>query len=305
MGKIAFVFSGQGAQYSGMGKEVAENVPAAAEVFKVADSVREGTSKQCFEADKEELTITSNTQPCIFTVSLAMAAALEAEGIKADYAAGFSLGELSALTYAKAFTLEEGLRVVSERGRLMQMDAEKHDTGMVAVLKLADEKVQELASKYENVYPVNFNTDGQVSVAGNKEELEAFKADVKEARGLAKPLAVAGAFHSPYMSDASEAFGKFLETADVNAPQIPVFSNLTAENYGEDVRGYLKDQIVNPVLWKKIVKNLVAEGVDTFIELGPGSTLAKMIGRIDKTVSVYNVENMETLQKAVEGVKNA
>lgn len=305
MGKIAFVFAGQGAQTPGMGKDVCEAVPAAAEVFAKADAVREGTSRQCFEADAAELMETKNTQPCVFTVDLAMAAALEAEGIHADMTAGYSLGELAALVYAGAMSMEDGTKLVAERGRLMQACSEAHETGMAAVLKLQDDAVEEICAKYPDLYPVNFNSDGQVSVAGDKEQLQQMRDDVKAARGIAKILDVSGAFHSPYMNDAAEEFGKILAETEFAEPKIPVYSNRTAGSYeGEDVRKLLQEQIINPVYWKKLVRNMIDEGVDTFIELGPGKALTSMITRIDKNVKMYRVSDMETLAQTLEGVKN-
>jgi [acyl-carrier-protein] S-malonyltransferase len=247
---------------------------------------------------------TKNTQPCVYTVDLAMAAALEAEGIHADMAAGYSLGELAALTYAGAMTIEEGTRVVSERGRLMQIASEAHETGMAAVLKLPDDKVEEICSKYPDLYPVNYNSDGQVSVAGDKEQIKAMAEDVKAEKGLAKILDVSGAFHSPYMNQAAEDFSKFLEEAEIGEVNIPVYSNRTALAYEGDYKQLLVEQIINPVYWKKLVRNIIDEGVDTFIELGPGKALTSMITRISKDVKMYRVSDMETLQKTLEGVKN-
>lgn len=304
MGKIAFVFAGQGAQTPGMGKDVFDAVPAAAEVFARADSVREGTSRQCFEADADELMQTRNTQPCVYTVDLAMAAALEEAGIKADMTAGYSLGELAALAYAGSMSLEEGMRVVSERGRLMQIASEAHQTGMAAVLKLSDDQVEEICSKYPDLYPVNYNSDGQVSVAGDKEQLQKMREDVKEARGLAKILDVSGAFHSPYMDEAAAEFEKVLAGSDIKEASIPVYSNRTALPYEGDYRKLLREQIINPVYWKKLVRNMIDEGVDTFIELGPGKALTSMITRISKDVRMYNVSDMESLTNTLEGVKN-
>jgi [acyl-carrier-protein] S-malonyltransferase len=304
MGKIAFVFAGQGAQSPGMGKDIYDAVPAAREVFDRADEIREGTSRQCFEADKEELMETKNTQPCVFTMDLAMAAAVEAEGIHADMTAGYSLGELAALVYAGALDMEEGLRLVSERGRLMQIASEKHETGMAAVLKLSDEVVLEMCEKYPDLYPVNFNSDGQVSVAGDKDQLQQLRADVKAVEGSCRILNVSGAFHSPYMSEAAEGFGKVLETASFGEKNMPIYSNLTAEPYDDDYRRLLREQIVNPIYWKTIVRNMIAEGVDTFIELGPGKALTSMITRIDENVKMYRVADMETLAETLEGVKN-
>ena len=304
MGKIAFVFAGQGAQSVGMGKDVYDAIPAAREVFTKADAVRPETSAQCFEADAAELMQTKNTQPCVYTVDLAMAAALEAEGIHADMAAGYSLGELAALTYAGAMTIEEGTRVVAERGRLMQIASEAHETGMAAVLKLQDDKVEEICAKYPDLYPVNYNSDGQVSVAGDKEQLQQMADDVKAERGLAKILDVSGAFHSPYMNQAAEDFAAFLADAEIDTVNIPVYSNRTALPYEGDYKQLLVEQIINPVYWKKLVRNMIDEGVDTFIELGPGKALTSMITRISKDVKMYRVSDMETLQKTVEGVKN-
>lgn len=304
MGKIAFVFAGQGAQTPGMGRDVCEAKPAAAEIFAKVDSVREGTSRQCFEADAAELMETKNTQPCVYTVDLAMAAVLEDEGIKADMAAGYSLGELAALAYAGAMTVEEGMRIVSERGRLMQIASEAHETGMAAVLKLSDEQVEEICGRYPDLYPVNFNSDGQVSVAGDKDQLNRMRDDVKEARGIAKILDVSGAFHSPYMNDAAIAFEEVLKDAKIGEAGIPVYSNRTALPYEGDYRKLLKEQIINPVYWKKLVRNMIDEGVDTFIELGPGKALTSMITRISKDVKMYNVNDMETLEQTLEGVKN-
>ena len=304
MGKIAFVFAGQGAQSVGMGKDVYDAIPAAREVFTKADAVRPETSAQCFEADAAELMQTKNTQPCVYTVDLAMAAALEAEGIHADMAAGYSLGELAALTYAGAMTIEEGTRVVAERGRLMQIASEAHETGMAAVLKLQDDKVEEICAKYPDLYPVNYNSDGQVSVAGDKEQLQQMADDVKAEKGLAKILDVSGAFHSPYMNQAAEDFAAFLADAEIGTVNIPVYSNRTALPYEGDYKQLLVEQIINPVYWKKLVRNMIDEGVDTFIELGPGKALTSMITRISKDVKMYRVSDMETLQKTVEGVKN-
>ena len=304
MGKIAFVFAGQGAQSVGMGKDVYDAVPEVREVFAKADAGRPGTSAQCFEADEAELMQTKNTQPCVYTMDLAMAAALEAEGIHADMTAGYSLGELAALTYGGAMTIEEGIRVVSERGRLMQIASEACDTGMMAVLKLSDERVEELCSKYPDLYPVNFNCDGQVSVAGDKEQINAMADEVRAEDGRVRILKVSGAFHSPYMNEASAEFSKFLTDAEIGEMKIPVYSNRTALPYEGDYKQLLAEQIINPIYWKKLILNMIDEGVDTFIELGPGKALTSMITRISTDVKMYRVSDMETLQETLEGVKN-
>lgn len=304
MGKIAFVFSGQGAQYSGMGKSLAETSPAAAEVFAVADSIRPGTSEQCFSADISQLTVTSNTQPCMFAVELAAAAALTSAGVRADMAAGFSLGEISALSFSGAATLQDGFRLVMARGALMQRDAEAAPAGMAAVLKLDAETVERLCSAYNRIYPVNYNCPGQIAVAGAAEELTPFCADVKTAGGRAVPLKVAGAFHSPFMARAAADFGLEVQKYTLREPDIPLYSNCTAlphtaKNFAE----MLSRQICSPVRWQSIVENMVAEGVDTFIECGPGKTLCGLIKKTAPGVRTFNVEDEASLQNTIEGVR--
>ena len=181
MGKIAFVFAGQGAQFPGMGQELAQCSPAAAKIFAELDALRPGTSQQCFAGTEEELKETKNTQPCMFAVELASAAALAEGGLRADMTAGFSLGEIAALTYSGAVDLATGFHLVCRRGELMQEAAEAQPTAMAAVLKLSNEDVEKVCAQFDQVYPVNYNCPGQVSVACAKEQLAPFSAAVKAA----------------------------------------------------------------------------------------------------------------------------
>ncbi len=302
---IGLVFSGQGAQYSGMGKSLAECSPAAKAVFEMAEGIRPGTAEQCFAGSKEELTETKNTQPCMFCVEVAAAAALEEQGVVADALAGFSLGEISALAWSGAVTLEEGFRLVARRGQLMQSAAEEADSGMVAVMKLTPAQVEALCAEFRQVYPVNYNCPGQIVVSGAAEEMDAVKVAVKAAGGRAVPLAVRGAFHSPFMASAADGLRACLADQTFRSPKVPLYSNFTAQPYPQDgdYQELLSCQVINPVRWQTIVENMIAAGIDTFIEVGPGKTLCGLIKKINKEVRVFNVEDEASLNATVAALK--
>ncbi len=289
MGKIAFVFSGQGDQFSGMGKDLAEKYPAAKAVFDMCDSIRPNTSAQCFEGTEEELKETRNTQPCLFAMELAAASVLKAKGINPDAVAGFSLGEVVAATVAGVFDAETGFKLVCRRGELMQREAEKFNTSMAAVVKLTEEQVKEACGKYPEVYPVNYNCPGQITVSGLSAQMPAFFAEIKAAGGRAIPLKVKGAFHSPFMNKAAEDFEKELKGAEIHKMSIPLYSNMTAEPYTDDVTGLLSKQICNPVRWERLIRNMIDVGVDSFIEIGPGKTLTNMIKKISADVTALSI----------------
>lgn len=303
MGRIAFVFPGQGTQYTGMGRELAEGSPAAAEVFLQADQLRPGTSEQCFSGSEELLRETKITQPCMFAVELAAAAALTEAGINPDVAAGFSLGEISALSFTGMVDLSTSFELVCKRGALMQEAAEQADTAMVAVVRLDNKTVERVCAEFDGVYPVNYNCPGQVSVAGLREKMVDYSAAVKSAGGRAIPLKVSGGFHSPFMAQAAERFGRELEKVTFCQPKMPLYSNCTGLPYGAEVKELLAKQICSPVRWESIVRHMIESGVDTFIEVGPGNALSGMISKIDKNVHTFCVSDKESLEKCVAEVR--
>jgi len=304
MGKITFVFAGQGAQYSGMGKELATVDPSAAQVFARIDAIRPGTSDQCFSGAMEELSRTKNTQPCMFAVEMAAAEALAAAGICPDYLAGFSVGEIAALTFSGAVSFEDGFKLVCSRGQLMQECSEQADTAMTAVLKLDENTVEQLCSHYDHIYPVNYNCPGQIVVAGLRTSMEDFKLAVKQAGGRAMPLPVSGAFHTPFMAEAARKLGDTLAAISFSAPGIPLYANYSGSLYQGDFRQLLTSQICNPVRWQQIVEQMAQEGVDTFIEVGPGSTLSGFINRTLPEARTLHVENAASLEETICEVKD-
>ncbi|MDY4954700.1 MAG: ACP S-malonyltransferase [Candidatus Onthomonas sp.] len=303
MGKIAFVFPGQGTQHPGMGLDLKKNDLFARFTFIQADQLRPGTSDQCFYGDAETLKQTANTQPCLFTVEMAAAQALIGQGVTPDMVAGFSLGELAALTITGGVDFESGIKMVTHRGKLMQDAAEKVDSAMIAVMKLDTAKVEELCAAYPEAYPVNYNCPGQTVVAVKRESLEGLREAVKAAGGRAMPLKVSGGFHSPFMAEAAEQFNAYLQDVKFSRFKVPLYSNYTARPYDQDCRELLTKQICNPVRWQELVENMIADGADTFIELGPGDVLCGLIRRIDKSVRTYHVEDWDGLDSTAREVK--
>lgn len=302
MGKIALLFAGQGAQTVGMGKDLYDNNAAARAVFDMGEELRPGSLKMCFEGPGEELTRTENTQPCLFLTDLACARALGDVGVKADAAAGFSLGEIPALAYTGVLSDEDAFKLVVLRGRTMAECAKAHPGSMVAALKMDNAKVEEICAGFKNVYPVNYNCPGQLSCAGAENELDAFADALKAAGGRAVKLAVSGAFHTPFMADATKALEKELNGMKLSAPELILYSNLTGEKYPADKEGIIdvvSKQASNSVRWEKILRNMAADGVDTFIEVGTGTTLSGFVKRTLTDVKVFNVCDTSTLEETL------
>ncbi len=298
MGSVAFLFAGQGAQHPAMGVDIIEASPAAAEVFAIADEVRPGTSEQCRSASKEELSQTENTQPCVFVHDLAAAVALRERGVVPAACAGFSLGEVAALTFAGAFDTRTGFELVCERAALMAAAAERHPGGMRAVIKLDAAQVENLAAQAgEDCWPVNYNSPQQTVVAGAPEALQELDVLVKEAGGRAMKVAVSGAFHSPYMAEATEGLATYIQAGHAPSPLlIPVMANMTAAPYPADPRAasdVMANQVSHAVRWVDTLHALQTQGIDTFIEVGPGKTLSGLVKRTLSDVRVYSCETAE------------
>ena len=298
MDSVAFLFAGQGAQHPAMGVDLIEASPAAAEVFAIADEVRPGTSEQCRSASKEELSQTENTQPCVFVHDLAAAAALRERGVVPAVCAGFSLGEVAALNFAGAFDTRAGFELVCERAVLMATAAERHPGGMRAVIKLDAAQVENLAAQAgEDCWPVNYNSPQQTVVAGAPDALQTLDVLVKEAGGRAMKVAVSGAFHSPYMAEATEGLATYIQDGHAPSPLlIPVMANMTAAPYPADPRAasdVLANQVSHAVRWVDTLHALQDQGIDTFIEVGPGKTLSGLVKRTLSDVRVYSCETAE------------
>ena len=302
MGKIAFLFSGQGAQYVGMGRAFYEQNDTARRLFDEAEALRPGTMAQCFEGDAEQLKQTENTQPCLYLADLAAALALRDAGVSPDAVAGFSLGELPALAFAGAFTPTEGFRLTVRRGQLMGACAKAYPASMMAVLKLPNETVEQLCAAQKAVYPVNYNSPGQLVVSGAADELPAFTEAVRTAGGRAVPLAVGGGFHSPFMAEAATQFAAVLADAAWATPTLPVYANATAEPYAGDMRALLAHQLAHPVLWERTIRAMSAAGVDTFIETGVGNTLQKLVSRILPDAKAYAVGSPDEVKEVAAHV---
>ena len=300
MAKIGIIFPGQGAQYPGMGEKLYEAYPEIRELYENAEKIFTGITEISFHGTADDLKKTENTQPALYLAELSAALILKKNGIEASALAGFSLGEIPALSFGGAFDYIEGFRIVCKRGEFMSADPGV-ETAMAAVLKLDGETVEKICASHSGLYPVNYNCPGQITVSGTKEALNDAKAEFTEAGGRVIPLAVSGAFHSPFMDKASEEFGAFLSTCDIKSPVTTVYANRNAAPY-ENVVETMQAQINHPVLWEKTVRVMAESGIDTFIEVGPGQTLSKFVQKTVPGAKTYHAETPEEIEKIVSEV---
>ena len=306
MGKIAFVFSGQGAQYPGMGESLCACSPAVRALYDMAEAARPGISALSFRGTAEELKQTINTQPALYLTDLGAALALREAGIVPDAVGGFSLGELPALAFAGACPHETGFSLVLKRAEYMADASERMpDTpAMAAVMRLAPAEIEDLCAGIEGVWPANYNAPEQTVISGTVSGVAAFKQLCAD-RGIAARLVdlpVSGAFHTPFMAPAAEKFAPVLGAVTFGRPGIPAYANLTGGLYPAAYAEILAAQIKSPVRWVDEIRAMIADGVTTFVECGPGKTLCGLIRKIDKTVTALQVENEETLRAAAEAL---
>jgi [acyl-carrier-protein] S-malonyltransferase len=305
---IAFLFPGQGSQYAGMGKDLAANFPAARQVFEEADSALGfKLSELCFNGPAEQLQLTENTQPAVLTVSLAALRAMESEGFpKPDFVAGHSLGEYSALVAVRALSLADALRTVRARGRYMQ-DAVPVGAGAMAAILGADLDIIEAACREASAgqvcSPANVNSSGQVVIAGDVAAVDR-AIELLKARGAkrAVKLNVSAPFHCALMMPAEERLSKDLERISFTNPEVPVVTNVDAAPVlqGDKARDALIRQVSRPVKWLSSVEFLISQGVQSFIETGPGKVLSGLMRQIDRSVSSVNIEDEASLRAARE-----
>ncbi len=311
MAKIAFVFPGQGSQVVGMGKDLFEQFEPAANVFKVADQKLDvSLSKLIFEGPKEELTLTHNTQPALLTTSMAIFEHFKQHNIEAEFVAGHSLGEYSALVAAGVLSFEDAVYAVRKRGEYMQEAVPAGEGAMAAVLGLDRELLtavtREVTDAGDSVQLANLNCPGQIVISGTTKGVELAGEKAKEAGAKrAIPLEVSGPFHSALMKPAAKKFATVLDGLEIADAKIPVIANVTATpiQEKEEIKTKLVEQLYSSVLWEDSVRKMLDLGVDTFIEIGPGKVLSGLIKKIDRKVKVYAVNDIETSKKVAEELK--
>lgn len=309
MGKIGFLFSGQGAQTIGMGEDLFKNREECKNVFESGENLLNmDILNKMFNGDEETLKKTSIAQPAIVLTSLAAAEALKNEGIECDYSCGLSLGEYTALIHSRVISFEDGIKLVKERGRIMEEAGIKVKGKMAAVLKLKEDKVEELVNRCKEfgiIEVANYNCPGQIVIGGESAPIDKSIEIAKELGGMAIPLKVSGAFHTSLLKEASEEFYNYIEKVRFNEIDEKIYSNLKGNLYvkEDNIKNILKNHMVKPVYFEEIIRNMISKGVDTFIEIGPGKTLTGFVKKIDRKVKILNVYDIESLNNCIKSIK--
>jgi [acyl-carrier-protein] S-malonyltransferase len=302
---IAFCFPGQGSLEEGMGREIAEAVPEAMEVFRVGSEASGLDLKRlCFEAPIADVMRTDVQQPALVATSLAVLAALSARGITPDYVVGHSVGEFSAIAAANSLDTGEAIKLVRERGLAMDEAARESNGKMAAILGLDDEVVEQLCSEIEGVWPANYNCPGQIVVSGKARAVEELihRASTLGAKRTVL-LKVSGAFHSPLVAKAAERLKPAVDKVRFTDPVAPFMSTVTAKiEPAQRMAGLLVEQVTAPVKFTQAAHGLVKEGVKTFVEVGPGNVLSGLVKRIDRGVKAVSVNNLAGLKKVEETI---
>lgn len=308
MSKIAFIYPGQGAQKVGMGKDFYENSEYAKALYDKAEELLQLDMKAlCFE-ENDKLDITEYTQAALVTTCLAMTGVVKEQGITPDVTAGLSLGEYCAIATAGGMKEEDAIRLVRKRGILMQEAVPVGVGSMAAVLGMTGEEIENVIEGMEGVSVANYNCPGQIVITGYAQAVA--DASVKLTEAGAKrviPLKVSGPFHSALLTEAGQKLGEELEKVELSPLQIPYVTNVTAQYVNDigETKGLLATQVAAGVRWEQSVRNMITQGVHTFVEIGPGKTLAGFIKKIDRSVNVYNVETFEDVAKVVGQLKAA
>jgi [acyl-carrier-protein] S-malonyltransferase len=302
---IAFCFPGQGSLEQGMGREIAEAVPEAMEVYRVGtDAAGLDLKRLCFEAPIEELVRTDVQQPALVATSLAVLAALRARGIAPDYVVGHSVGEFAAIAAANSIDTGAAIGLVRERGIAMAEAARESDGTMAAILGLDDAVVEDLCREIVGVWPANYNCPGQIVVSGEEDAVEELidRASKLGAKRTVR-LKVSGAFHSPLVAKAAERLKPAVDKVRFADPMAPFMSTVTAKiEPAQRMAGLLVEQVTAPVKFTQAASGLAKEGVKTFVEVGPGNVLSGLVRRIDRTVRTVSVSNLAGLKKIEETV---
>lgn len=311
MRKIAFLFPGQGSQSIGMGHEFYQEYDIVREIFDMAEEItRMNLSKLCFQGPMEELTETVNLQPAVTAVNLACLAAIEKEGIKANFCAGHSLGEYSALCSAGVVSKEETIKLVFKRGNLMHREATQHAGAMQAIVGFSIEEVEELVAEVQQdgvLSVANHNTEKQIVITGSPQAVNRAAALAAEKGAKAIPLKVSGAWHSKLIKGAEDEFANYLSEFPFNSPKSAIIFNVTANTEEEpgNIKSIMARQLCSPVKWYDSMNKLIEENVEIFIEVGPGRVLNGILKKIlpgDYGGQIYNVSNMEQLERFLNDV---